>query len=477
MPRRLLPLLLAILGGCNLHRQQDLEVLVIGNPSAPPAAGLIRAATTEGLVAFDAQGRITPALADRWIVTDDGSSYIFRLRDGTWPDGSPISGESAARALHQALAGIAHTPLALDLDGIADIRAMAGRVVEIRLVRPMPDFLQVLAGPELGLSHHGQGAGPMALKHDDDAMLLSAIPPGKQGLPAEAGRAETMQRLVLRGATGPQAITAFAKGQADVVLGGTFVDLPHTNRTMLGNARPRLDPVNGLFGLIVTQTTGLLGDAALREAISMAIDRDTLAAAVALPSLLTTTRMIPPGTSDDTGQIDERWANVSLADRRAEAGQRIRAWTQQNHQAATLRLALPRGIGADLLFARLAQDLAAVSLRLVQVPAGAPADLRLIDIVARYPRGAWFLNQLSCTADRLACSPAADAIAARARASRDPVAAAGLYAQAEATLTQDNVYIPIGVPIRWSLVASDGSGFAINRWGEHALVALAGGDH
>ena len=480
----LLPPLVALTlapGGCGVHDQRDLKVLVIGEPPSRLAALLVRAATTEGLVALDAQGRISPALADRWIVTDDGQSYIFRLRDGTWPDGSAITGENTVMALHQVLTGIAHTSLALDLDGIQDIRAMAGRVVEIRLAQPKPDFLQLLAQPEMGLRHLGRGAGPMALQRNGNIALLTPIPPAKRGLPDVPGWADTVHRLVVREASGSAAVAAFADGRADVVLDGTFADLPRTNRTTLGNARPQFDPVNGLFGLIVTHEGnvpgGLLGDAALREAVAMAIDRDTLAAAVALPRLITTTRIVPPGTSDDTGRIDERWATASLADRRAEAGRRIGAWSRQHHQPATLRMALPPGPGADLLFARLAQDLAAVSVRVVQVPEAAPADLRLIDIVARYPRAAWFLDQLSCTASRAACSPAADAIAARARATPDPAAAADLTAQAEASLTQENVYIPIGIPIRWSLVAGEGAGFAINRWGQHALIALANGDH
>jgi ABC-type transport system substrate-binding protein len=489
LPRSFALSLLVVLGmvpaGCGLSGQQDVRVLVIGDSTAPfaghghlpLAAQLVHAATTEGLVTLDDQGRISPALADRWIVTDDGQSYIFRLRDGTWPDGSPISGETARAALHQALAGVEHTPLALDLDGIDDIRAMAGRVVEIRLRRPMPDFLQLLAQPELGLGHHGRGAGPMSLKRKGDTAFLTAMPPEKRGLPAVAGWADTVRRLDLRGATGSDAVAAFASGRADVVLGGTFVDLPRTNRTTLGNAKPRFDLVSGLFGLVVTHTTGLLGNPVLREAIAMAIDRDTLPAAISLPTLVTTTRVVPPGAIDDTGQIDERWVNIGLNDRRTEARRRIVAWTQQNHQPATLRIALPQGPGADLLFARLAQDLAAVSINVARVPEGAASDLRLLDVVARYPRAAWYLDQLSCFADRNACSPAADAFVARARGTGDPAAIAGFYAQAEATLTQENIYIPLGVPIRWSLVGGDGTGFAVNRWGQHALIALATGDH
>ena len=420
------PLLTAALAltGCHFRDSREYNVLVIGDPAAPfiargrlPLAGqLVRAATAEGLVTLDAQGRISPALADRWIVTDDGESYIFRLRDGTWPDGSAISGESARAALHQAIADLQHAPLSTDLGAIDDVRAMAGRVLEIRLTQPMPDFLQLLAQPELGLVHRGRGAGPMVVKRAGTVAALTPIPPEKQGLAAVPGWADSVHGLRLSAVPGEQAVAAFADGRADVVLGGTFDDLPRTSQSALAKGKPRFDPVSGLFGLAVTHIGGLLSDAALREAIAMAIDRDALAAAIALPGWVPTTRVVSPGTADDSGQVDERWTGVTLADRRATAAARIAAWTKQARQPAVLRIALPAGPGADILFARLTQDLAAISVGAVRVAATAPADLRLVDTVARYPRVAWFLDQFNCAAEQSACSPAADAMVARARA-------------------------------------------------------------
>ena len=75
----------------------------------------MRAATVEGLVGLDAEGRVVPAIAERWIITDDGQSYIFRLRDGTWPDGSHVTAETAAAALRKAIAALHDTALGLDL--------------------------------------------------------------------------------------------------------------------------------------------------------------------------------------------------------------------------------------------------------------------------------------------------------------------------------------------------------------------------
>jgi len=51
----------------------------------------------EGLTSLDASGQISPALALDWEVSEDGSVYEFRLRQGvTWHDGAPFSADDVA---------------------------------------------------------------------------------------------------------------------------------------------------------------------------------------------------------------------------------------------------------------------------------------------------------------------------------------------------------------------------------------------
>ena len=157
--------LATLLAACGSADLSQVNVVTIGAPDDPFDKGvhlslagqLVRSSVAEGLVAFDDQGRVIPALADRWIVTDDGKSYIFRLRDGTWRDGTELTAKSATRALKSAIRAMRGSAFALDLGGIDEIREMAGRVVEIRLSHPMPHFLQLLAQPELGLTRSGFG--------------------------------------------------------------------------------------------------------------------------------------------------------------------------------------------------------------------------------------------------------------------------------------------------------------------------------
>lgn len=478
-----------LLASCSGYDNSALDVAVVGGPAHPleegtrlaPADQLLRAATAEGLVAFDDAGRVIPALADRWIVTDDGQSYIFRLREGNWPDGDPLTADSARRAIRAALKALGDTPLGRDLEGIDDVRAMAGRVVEIRLDRPMPYLLQLLAQPELGLDHKGEGAGPMALSRKGAVAALTPIEPSRLGLPAIENWAERTRRIQLRALPGPAAIAAFNEGDVDLVLGGRIQDFMLTRSVGILRGTIQLDPVVGLFGLQVLTDEGFLAEPANREALAMAIDRPALIAPFGVGGWSPTTRIVSPSLDGDLGTIGERWAEQSLEDRRALAASRVRAWHAGVKAPAgpaapalvRLHVWLPEGGGSQLLFGRLLADFAAIGVRLERATGPESADLALVDDVARYPRAAWFLNRLSCQGGRGLCSPEADARVAEAAKAATPAERAALLTEGEAELTSANVFIPFGTPIRWSLVRGSVDGFATNAWGWHPLMPLS----
>ena len=483
LPRRFHALTLGLallLGGCFGEEERPVEVAAIGSsaaafvsgPQLPYPAQLLRGATFEGLVGYDEQGQVVPALADRWIVTDDGLSFIFRLRDGTWADGSEITGETARTALLRALAAQRGTPLGADLSVIVEVRAMAGRVIELRLAHQQPELLQLLAQPELGLARAGRGAGPMRLRREKDSALLRPIPPLDRGLPQDQRWAERARQLELISLPAKSAIEGFNKGEIDVVLGGTFADFPRLDSMGVARGAIRLDPVAGLFGLAAVSEEGFLAEAENREALAMAIDRAALGKALNLAGWATTTRIVNPGLPGDNGTIGERWAGRSIEERRSLAAARVAQW-RGARSAPVVRIALPAGPGADLLFRQLEADFKAIGVIARRVGPEAETDLRLIDAVATYAAAPWFFNRLSCTASRAVCSPAADKLAAEALAEPDAVKRAELSSQVEAQLTMANGYIPLGVPVRWSLVAGPVTGYAVNRLAVHPLMSLA----
>ena len=55
----------------------------------------------------------------------------------------------------------------------------------------------------------------------------------------------------------------------------------------------------------------------------------------------------------------------------------------------------------------------------------------------------------------------------------DPAELDRLFAQAEDKLTASNVYIPLGAPVRWSLVRGTIRNYLPNVWGMHPLFPLS----
>ena len=479
------PLLAFVLAGCGRGDDGAVQVAFIDTPESLFADGLrlsagaqhVRAATHAGLVTLDAQGDVIPALADRWIVTDDGRSFIFRLRDGNWSDGSELTAGSVRTALDDAIRALRGTSLGLDLAPIEDVRAMAGRVVEIRLSAPVPMLLQLLAQPELALSHgrgdEAGGSGPMWLERDGETAVLTMKPPAARGIPEQPDWERYVRAIELQAQSAEEAIERFDEGALDLVLGGRIAALPLADTGPLSRGTVRIDPALGLFGHRVVRARGLLATAQGREAIAMAIDREALIEPFNIGGWVPTTRVVPPGLPSDPGYIAERWIERTIEQTRAEATRRVAAWRSSSGGEARLTLALGQGPGLDLLFRELAAQLATIGVRLERVPEGSAADFVLIDRVARYAESRWFLNQFHCALGNGMCSSEADALVRDSIVQTDPNAKATLLAQAEAELTLANVYIPFGSPLRFSLVRGDVQGFAGNAWAFHPLPPLA----
>lgn len=429
-------------------------------------------ATRSGLVAMDATGEVVPALADRWNVTDGGSIFVFRLRDGTWPNGEDLTAESVRDALRRAIRNLRGTSLGLDLAPIDEVRAMAGRVVEIRLASPIPELLQLLAQPELGLTNGEGETGPMLLLREEGSALLTMRSPSERGLPEEENWQERVRAIHVHALPAADALERFGSGEFEVVLGGQLASLPLADTGPLSRGTVRLDPAIGLFGLQVMRARGVLATPLGREALAMAIDRPALAAAFNIAGWVPTTRLVAPDLPDDPDIVEERWQGMGMDERRARAAQ-VFAASAEEEDAARITVALGDSPGHRLLFAELRRQLAQVGVTLARAQPGADADLVLVDRVARYASARWFLNQFNCQLDRGLCSPEADRAAGRALDERDGARRAVLLGEAEGTLTAANIYIPFGSPLRWALVRGNVQGFSPNQWAHHPLADMA----
>jgi len=460
---------------CRKQPQGNLKVVVIGGTPTlrDPAAGPLSAPdevllsnVAQGLVQFDAGGNIVSGLAERWTVSDDGLSYIFRLASTNWPEGRKITAEQVAKLLKRQLASRSKNPFKDNLGAIQDIVAMTDRVIEINLIAPRTDLLSYLAQPEMAILRNGQGTGPFTAtldqKNNDLKLTREIVSPDEE--------TTTREELLLRGSAAPAAIQSFAAADADLVLGGTFLDLPLAQRLKLPRNSLQFDPASGLFGLVPTRTDGALADVEARSVLSQAIDRDALIAALRVPGLAGRATLLEPNLDGLPPPTQPSWTATPLAQRRpalVAAAARI----FNNPKSKTVTLFLPPGPGSDILFNRVAMDWSALGLTVERVPYLALADFTLLDTVAPSTSPAWFVRQFRCGVVK-SCDPDADALMDAARTSSVPAQRYALLGQAAAKIDEDQLFIPLAAPVRWSLVSNRIQNFAGNRYARHTLTDL-----
>ncbi len=475
-----------LVAGCSDNGGDDaVNVVLIGDSGSPfqrgatltPQARYLQSATAEGLVGFSATGEIIPAIAERWIVTDDGLSYIFRLRNSNWTSGDPIEAGDIRARLIANIQKLEATALGHDLAKVTDIREMTGRVIEIQLTSPMPDFLRLLAQPELGFTRDDVGAGPMVSAQEEGNLqvALSTLPPEARGLPALRNWEGLVRPVTVRALPASAAVNAFSEGEADVVLNGRVANLPLSDLGPLSRANIRLDAAQGVFGLAVRNEEGVLSTPVLRKALSMAIDRDDLMTPFNIGGWLPSNTAVPRGVWTAIVPEAPSWTALPLDQRRSIAASAINAWKSQNNGPAIVRIAMPNGPGSDQMFGQLKRDWEAIGVEAQLVSSDEKAaDLVLLDRTALFASPRWFLNQFHCEIRPGPCAEKADELVEKSLQELNPKLKAEMLALAELELEDAAIFIPFGAPIRWSLVRSDVAGFEDNIWGLHPLFPLSG---
>jgi len=439
---------------------ETLSVSVIGGTprlsggDAPSA--VLRRATAQGLVRLDEAGVVTPGLASRWIVLDDGRTVIFRLAGARWADGRPMVAADVRSQLLRQLSSPHDDPAVAALaSSIDQVNAVTPAILEVRLKGERPDLLALLAQPAFALTQYG-GSGPWqaqstargwrTLARHDDQM--------------SAGDGDTASAKVrLRGDPASVALARFTAGDVDVVLGGGWSDWPLARTAASGSLL--VDPADGLFGLRVARRTGLLETAEGRSALAGALNGADLATRLDLGDEWARSSLVPliGSTADDP-----------LA-RTAQAQAFVTRWRAEHDGVPTVTIAPPTGPGGRLLFAWLQRQWARIGVVVERAPDGS-AQLTVLDRVAPSSDPASTLELIGCGAG----TPCDDAsVSALAELSRQSTLTGWRTARAAAyrALASDLPVLPLGRPLRWSAVRAGVPGAVANPRAIHPLTRLA----
>ena len=460
------PVRVAAIG--EMHRNPER---VAGPLSVPDR--LLVDAVGQGLVTMSAEGQVEAGLAERWTVIDEGKSYIFRLRQASWADGSPVRAADVATILRQRIASQKLRPALInEFRHVAQVQAITPRVIEIRLDRPIPELLELLANPDLSFARAGSGWGPLHAKWEGGGVVLTPDSDMLSMLGLSDDDAKTPLALLWGKPQAADAVTQFTEKAADVVVGGRYNDWPLVLAAEPPNSAIVIDPVEGMFGLAAVSDDGPAGEELMRNAISMAIDRQRLSRALRVPewTIRTTLR---PAINGQSAPIFPAWQDFSSGERRMRGAAIVADWHKRHGGAErpVVRIAMPEGSGTRILFAWIRVDLAAIGIDAQRVAMNARADFRLIDEVAPARDPAWYLRRMTCGRG-VVCVEETTALVRAIDDTTTPEGRASALATAEEAVIRNATYIPIGSPIRWALRSERARSFKPNSLGYHGLYQL-----
>ncbi|TAP45926.1 ABC transporter substrate-binding protein [Arthrobacter sp. S39] len=287
----------------------------------------------EGLVGVDqTTGKPTPLLATEWTESDEGRSYTFKLRSGViFHDGTPFNADAVCAnfnrwfafpaALRQQAPGSsfkgvfkAHSDEA-SLSIFKSCTAVSADTVRIDLTQRFTAFLQALTLPAFAMAspaalaagtadvlnqvRGGQplsafatnpvGTGPFSLGTWDDASVTLVSNKDYWG---ERGQIATINFLTYdHPQTRLQALLDGKIDGFDAVTVGNFDQLVKRGMQIV-----QRDPFSVMY-VGINQEVPVLQDVKVRQAIEMAIDKDTLIRKFFIDNTAQASQFVPPKIS------------------------------------------------------------------------------------------------------------------------------------------------------------------------------------
>lgn len=468
-----------LVAGCGTGDDAPVNISVIGTGSefAAPlkfadtrAGQAMLGASARGLVSVDDDGTVIPALAQRWIVVNEGQGYIFRLRRASWANGGRVDAREVKQLLQVRLRARQKQDPYGPLAAVDQVLAMTNDVLEVRLKSPRPNFLAALADPVMAIARSTGGSGPYRKQRvtegEDDLWLLQPL----DSVGNVNDEAPARERRLLRAERASRGIVRFREGEIDLFLGGTVAELPYLPIANIRDGFIRFDPVQGLFGVAVSGKSPLLADPDLRRALAMGVDRTAVVSAYSVARWKIAEQIVPHQLNLPHPPTAPDWATLPLERRRELARDVIARWKLRHDNAPFIvSISLPEGPGMATLFSALRAQYRQIGLELRRVDKG--ADLQFIDEVAPYDSIAWYLGRLSC-ARGVACDEDAEALLKASLVAESMEQRLLLLGQAEPMMVAHGGFIPLAQPVRWSLVNGRLDGFTPSPRAVHPLDRL-----
>ena len=300
----------------------------------------------EGLTASTPDGEVIPASATAWQASADGKTYVFQLRrEAKWSNGDPVTSANFVAGFRRALdprtgSGAADLLRAIEnapavLLGELPVNQLGVRAIddwtlEIRLSHPVPYFPDILTNTVASPVHpssleESSGYSRPGSTVSNGPYALAAFAPGANLLLKRNSRywdsaAVEFDEVRYEFVSDENAeYTRFRAGEIDV----TNTVPEQRFQELLGRHDPRLQHRSTLATFYFTLNTDrgpLRGSPGLREALSLALDRELITRSVTRAGQVSAYSLVPadawnykpPAYDWSEATADERMARARV---------------------------------------------------------------------------------------------------------------------------------------------------------------------
>ena len=306
----------------------------------------------DGLVKYKpGTDQIVPAIAEKWEVKNNGTTWIFHLRKNVkFCDGTPLKAQDVVRSIKRVMS-LKGDPSWLVTEFVEDVKAIDDYTVEFTLKKPVGYFLAVLATPPYFPVHPNYpddkivsdatwgGAGPYCIKEfkRDQYLVLEANP-------YYYGEPPKTKTIVIRFYKDASALRlAFENREVDIAW-RTLRPTDYEDLMKSGKYNVIVVPGSFIRYIVVNVKMDPTSNKLVRQAIAAIIDRNELAQTVFLGTMEPLYSLVPKGLWSHIDVFKEKYGdgNLELAKRLLEqAGYskqnklRLELWYTPTHYGDT----------------------------------------------------------------------------------------------------------------------------------------------
>ena len=297
-----------------------------------------------GLVAQDAKAELVPGAAESWTVSEDGLTYTFKLREGAvWSDGSPVTADDFVFAWQRVVSPDTAAEYAYMLTPIVNaeaitagtkkpeelgVKAIDASTFEVKLNATTPYFLEMLTHQatypvsRANVEKFGADFTKPGNMVSNGPYTLTAFTPNdhitltKSATFYDAANVKIDTVNFYPTEDRSAAIKRFEAGELD--MNDDFPTEQLADMKVKFGDQVKIGPYLGTYYYAFKTDKAPWDNPELRQAISMAIDRDYLAEEVWQNTMIPAYSLVPPGITNFIAS-PMAYADMSQLDREDKA--------------------------------------------------------------------------------------------------------------------------------------------------------------